>query len=93
MRELSAEELAQVSEMLRGGGRLPALKRLRELTGASLPDFKVCGLYVGKSSARAELPVVFAGEDGRQVSGTYVVFLDRVATRWTVKRYEFRPAG
>ena len=58
--------------------------------GLELPPQEECKLFAGKSAATVAFPVNFVDKDGKNVSGEYVVSLFRVATRWTVKTYEFR---
>jgi len=61
--------------------------------GGEIGDFNTAELYVGKSAARVDLRITYPGDTGAQLTGSYVLQIDRVGTDWRVKELEFRPAG
>ena len=59
--------------------------------GAKLYPRGEVDLYVLKNAARVDFHYDYADEDGRTRTGTYIVWLKRVARRWELDRYSRAP--
>jgi len=60
-------------------------------SGAVLAPLKDAEIHVAKNAASVHLPFDVAGDGGVKQTGSYTVWLKRIAIRWEVDRLSSRP--